>query len=420
MIALVDCNNFYASCERLFRPELTGRPIVVLSNNDGCVIARSDEAKAVGIKMGAPAFQMQDMLNTHGVAVFSSNYALYGSLSNRVMTTLNANCAAVEPYSIDEAFLFLSDMAFVHLETYAYELRRKVGYVGIPVTIGIAPTKTLAKMANRFAKKTKKNIGIHVLDSPQKTEEVLRFTEVGDIWGVGKQYAALLQRHGFHTAYDLSQAPQEWIRKEMSVVGQRLWNELHGMACIEQEMEPPAKKNICVARSFGQLLSQKEDVAQALANYTAIAARKLRKQQSCCRVLQVFVQTNVFRQQDRQYSRTTTVQLPVASSDTAELLHYAAIALDRIWKPGYNFKKTGILLADFVPQKQVQYGLFDAVDRPKNDRLNEAMDAINRRYGGKEMVKFAIQGTGSKWKLRQQKLSPCYTTRIADILTIKI
>lgn len=420
MIALVDCNNFYASCERLFRPELAGKPIVVLSNNDGCVIARSDEAKAVGVKMGAPAFLMQQMLSEKGVAVFSSNYALYGSLSNRVMTTLNANCAAVEPYSIDEAFLFLSDMAFVNLESYALDLRRKVGYVGIPVTIGIAPTKTLAKMANRFAKKNKKNSGVHVLDTPQKTEEVLRLTEVADIWGVGKQYAALLQQHGFHTAYDLSLAPQEWIRKEMSVVGQRLWNELHGVACIEREMEPPPKKNICVARSFGQLLSQKEDVAQALANYTAIAARKLRKQQSCCRVIQVFVQTNTFRQQDKQYYRTTTVQLPVASADTAELLHYAAIALDQIWQEGYNFKKTGILLADFIPQKQVQYGLFDAVDRPKNDRLNKAMDAINLRYGGKEMVKFAIQGTGSKWKLRQQKLSPCYTTRMADILTIKI
>ncbi|SKD10089.1 DNA polymerase V [Chitinophaga ginsengisegetis] len=420
MIALVDCNNFYASCERLFQPALRGKPIVVLSNNDGCVIARNDEAKAIGIKMGAPAFLMQDQISRHGVFVFSSNYTLYGSLSNRVMAVLQANCEKTEQYSIDEAFLYLGDLKHIDLEKYAGELRSKVNDVGIPVTIGIATSKTLAKMANRFAKKTKKDIGVHILDSSDKVNEVLRFTEVADIWGVGKQYAAVLKAHGFNTAYELSLAPQEWIRKEMSVVGQRLWNELHGMSCIEMEEEPPAKKNICVARSFGQLLSEKEDVREALANYAAIAASKLRQQNSCVTVLQVFLQTNVFREQDRQYYRSATVQLPVASNSTKEILHYSGIGLDRIWQNGYNFKKVGILLLDLIPADQVQYGMFDKIDRPKDNRLSKAMDSINRHWGGKELVKFAVQGYDRKWRLRQERLSPCYTTKISDILTIKI
>ncbi|MDR6565474.1 Y-family DNA polymerase [Chitinophaga ginsengisegetis] len=420
MIALVDCNNFYASCEKLFQPALKGVPIVVLSNNDGCVIARNDEAKDIGIKMGVPAFLIRGQIMSHRVSVFSSNYTLYGSLSNRVMAVLQANCELIEQYSIDEAFLFLGDLQHVDLEKYAFDLRAKVNDVGIPVTIGIAPSKTLAKMANRFAKKTKKDVGIHILDSNDKINEVLRFTQVADIWGVGKQYASVLEAHGFNTAYDLSLAPQEWIRKEMSVVGQRLWNELHGMSCIAIEDEPPAKKNICVARSFGHLLSEKGDVREALANYTAIAAAKLRKQASCVTVLQVFLQTNVFREQDRQYYRSTTVQLPVASNSTKELLHYSGIALDRIWQDGYNFKKVGILLLDLIPANQIQYGIFDQLDRMKDNRLSKAIDSINGHWGGKELVKFAVQGYDRKWKLRQEKLSPCYTTRFSDILTIKI
>lgn len=421
MIAIVDCNNFYASCERLFQPSLNARPIVVLSNNDGCIIARSDEAKAIGIKMGAPAFLMEEMLSSHAVAVFSSNYTLYGSLSERVMATLNIFAEQIEIYSIDEAFLYLGDQKYIDLEEYACNIKKTVFQnVGIPVSVGVAPSKTLAKMANRFAKKTKKEVGVHILDTKEKIREVLGFTEVSDIWGVGKQYTQLLQSQGFNTALDLSEAPEEWVRKEMSVVGQRLWNELHGIACIELEEEPPAKRNICIARSFGQLLNQKQDVAEALANYTAMAAQKLRKQNSCTSVLQVFLQTNVHRQQDKQYYRSITISLPVASNNTLELLHYATIGLGRIWREGYNFKKVGIMMLDLIPSDQIQYGIFDQVNRHQNDRLSKAMDAINQHWNGKEMVKFAIQGYGRIWKLRQEKLSQCYTTRLSDILTIKI
>lgn len=421
MIALVDCNNFYASCERLFQPKLEFRPVVVLSNNDGCVIARSNEAKDIGIKMGAPAFLMEEMLNKYNVAVFSSNYALYGSISNRVMQVLQEYCPTVEIYSIDEAFLSLGDLPHIKFEQYAIDLKSAVKAVGIPVSIGIAPSKTLAKMANRFAKKSKKQqTGIHIIDSPQKIQEVLQCTEVGDIWGVGPQYAKLLKLNGFKSALDFSLAPEEWIRKNMTVVGQRTYRELKGIPCIEFEEEPPAKQNICIARSFGKLLSKKRDVEEALANYTAMAARKLRQQNSCCRLINVFIQTNNFRTQDPQYYKAINIQLPVATSSTSELLHYASTGLDRIWRDGYNFKKVGILLLDLIPSSQVQFGVFDTVDRPRNDRLMQAMDAINRSWDGKELVKFAAQGYERKWKLRQEKLSPCYTTRLADVLTIKI
>lgn len=420
MIALVDCNNFYASCERAFQPKLQGRPVVVLSNNDGCVIARSDEAKELGIAMGAPAFLMEKMLTTHNVAVFSSNYTLYGSMSDRVMRTLAAHCGTMEQYSIDEAFLFLGDMPHIDLERYAVDLRAAVKATGIPVSIGVAQSKTLAKMANRFAKKTKKEVGVHVLDSQVKIDEVLTFTEVADIWGVGPQYAKLLAKNGFKTALDLKLAPEEWIRKNMTVVGQRLLNELRGIPCVEFEEEAPAKKNICVARSFGQLLSEKEPVSEALANYTAIAARKLRKQDSCCRVLNVFLQTNNFRTQDPQYFRSINLQLPVATNSTSELLQYATDGLTRIWRDGYRFKKCGVMLLDLIPATQVQFGMFDGRDRTRDARLMTAVDAINRAWAGKELVKFGRQGYGLRWKLRQERLSPCYTTRISDILTINI
>lgn len=419
MIALVDCNNFYASCERLFQPKLQGRPVVVLSNNDGCIIARSDEAKELGIRMGAPAFLMEDMLASHKVEVCSSNYTLYGSLSNRVMSVLRASCPLVEVYSIDEAFLYIGDIFGVDYFQYAVDLQARVRAVGIPVSIGVAPTKTLAKMANRYAKKNKKKVGVHVLETDEHVAEVLGFTEVQDIWGIGPQYAKLLEGHGFKTALELFSAPEEWVRKNMTVVGQRLWNELHGIPCVTFEEVVPDKKNICVARSFGQLLSKKADVEEALANYVSIAARKLRQQSSCCRVVQVFIQTNNFRTQDAQYYRSINVPVPVATASTRELLHYATWALGAIWKDGYNFKKVGVLLLDLVPADQVQTGLFDVRDRAKDERLMTVLDRINRA-GERELVKFAVQGNGRKWKLRQERLSPRYTTRIEEVLTIII
>jgi DNA polymerase V len=420
MIALIDCNNFYASCERLFNPLLQQKPVIVLSNNDGCVVARSDEAKALGIEMGTPAFMMEDLIRAHNVQVFSSNYTLYGDLSDRVMFTIGTFGDRVEIYSIDEAFLDLSSFRHYDLSAYGHTIRESViKNTGIPVSIGIAPTKTLAKMANRFTKKTKKHIGVHCADTQDKITELLKFTEVKDIWGVGAQYAKLLTSNGFNTAFDFSNAPEEWVRKNMSVVGQRMYNELSGISCISWEYVPPKKKMICVARGFGKLLTEKKDILEALSNYTALVAAKLRTEKLATGVIHIFLQTNAHRQQDQQYFRSVNMQLPVASSSTPELIRYARKAFELIYRPGYNYNKTGCIAMELVPDNQVQYGIFDNENRERDSRLMKTLDAINRSFG-KNLVRFALQGYGNKWKLRQQKLSPCYTTRIQDVLTIKI
>lgn len=421
MVALVDCNNFYASCQRLFEPRLRNKAIVVLSNNDGCIIARSSEAKDLGIKMGAPAFLMEDFLLENKVEIYSSNYALYGSLSDRVMSTLSTFTPAMETYSIDEAFLDFTGMKYHDLHQLAFQLASTVKQnVGIPVSVGVANTKTLAKMANRFAKKIKLVTGAYVLDCDWKTEQVLNFTEVQDIWGIGPEYAKFLKRYKFKTAMDLSKAPENWVRENLTVVGHRLWKELNGTPCIELEEAPPPKKNVTVARSFGKLLTVKDDVAEALANYTAIAAEKLRKQNSCCRVINVFLQTNNFRTNDPQYFRSLNVELPVATNSTRELLKYTTFALNRIWRNGYRFKKTGIMLLELVPADEVQLGLFDKEDRKRDERLMKVLDTINKKWSGKELVTFGRQTGNRRWKLRQEKLSPYYTTRLSDVLTVNI
>lgn len=419
MIALIDCNNFYASCERVFNPSLERKPIVVLSNNDGCVIARSDEAKALGIEMGAPAFMWEEFFEKNKVQVFSSNYVLYGSLSNRVIQLLTTFTPAIEMYSIDEAFLDFTGREHFDLHQTATAIKKTVKqHLGIPVSVGIAPTKTLAKMSNRFAKKTKKNIGVHVIDSKEQINEVLAFTGVSDIWGVGPQYARLLIKNGFNTAMDLVNAPEEWIRKNMSVVGQRTLNELKGIPCIELEDIAPAKKNICVARGFGKLLTRKEDVMEALSNYVSIIAKKLRKAKLCTKFINVFVQTNVHRKQDKQYFSSINVQLPVATNSSIELIKYATEALERIFRDGINYNKCGCIANDLVPEDQVQYSMYDTLNRKKDKELMNTVDIVNNRFG-KDLVRFAKQGYGKKWKLRQMKLSPCYTTRFEDILTIQ-
>jgi DNA polymerase V len=420
MIALVDCNNFYASCERLFQPALQNKPVVVLSNNDGCVIARSDEAKALGIDMGAPAFQIKELLHQHQVAVFSSNYVLYGDLSDRVMNTLSRFADEVETYSIDEAFLNLTAFRYNNLTEYGLQIKNTViQNTGIPVSVGIAPTKTLAKMANRFIKKKNKQLGVYCIDTMEKIKFILQQTEVKDIWGIGSQYTKLLTRNGFITAWDVAQAPEEWIRKNMSVVGLRMHNELKGISCIAFEEMPPKKKMICVARGFGKLLSEKKEVMEALANYTAMVAAKLRSEQLATNTIQLFVQTNAHRSGDKQYFRSLTISLPVATNSTHELIRYAQQGLETIYRPGYNYSKTGITAMELVPEQEVQYNIFDKENRTRDSKLMKVMDVVNKSFG-KNAVRFALQGFSASWKLRQLKLSPCYTTRIEDVLIVKI
>jgi DNA polymerase V len=306
MIALVDCNNFYASCERLFAPELRSKPVVVLSNNDGCVIARSDEAKAMGIKMGVPAFEIKNLIERQKVYAFSSNYTLYGDISNRVVQTLSQFTDEIEIYSIDEAFLNLR--GFSNLESYATQIRSIVKqHTGIPTCVGVAPTKTLAKIANRYAKKHHKDVGVWVLDTPEKVEQALKATSTEDIWGVGRRYAKMLEAHNILTAYDLSKTNESWVKAKMSVVGQRMLYELRGISCLSLELINEPKKNICTSRSFGIMLTDKAPLSEAIANFAAACAFKLRKQRSVANFIQVFVTTNPFAKNEKQYFNSITI-----------------------------------------------------------------------------------------------------------------
>lgn len=419
MYALVDCNNFYVSCERLFNPKLIGKPVIVLSNNDGCAIARSDEAKALGIVMGTPAFMIKDLIETNQVKVFSSNYTLYGDISDRVMKTLGSFVPRLEMYSIDEAFLDMHDMPYTNLLQLGMTIKKTVMQnIGIPVTVGIAPTKTLAKMSNRYAKKRHKEVGVYWAANKEMVTELLHNTGIENVWGIGHRYATFLQTNGIKNALDLVQAPEEWIRKKMTVQGQRLLNELKGNACFAWEFDPPAKKNICTSRSFGKLQTDINEIREALCNYAATCALKLRKQKSCCKKLQVFIQTNPHKTEDRQYFRAINIQLESATNNTSEIIKYANKGLDIIFKMGYNYLKCGIIVMDLVPEQHIQASLF-SVAKPKAKNIMEAMDKVNNALG-KETVRMAIQGFEKRYRLKAEFLSPCYTTNINQLLKVKI
>lgn len=419
MFALVDCNNFYASCERAFNPALNGKPVVVLSNNDGCVIARSNEAKALGIKMGFPAFKYEKELERDHVAVFSSNYTLYGDMSQRVMNTL-ATCAPnIEVYSIDEAFLNFTGFDPGDLTQYALDIRYRVSKgTGIPVSVGIGPSKTVAKIANHFAKKQKRRNGVCVIDTEAKITAALKVFPIHDVWGIGRQYSEFLERFKIRTAYDLVKMPDEWVRKNLSVVGLRTKKELLGESCFQMEEEPPAKKAICTSRSFGKMQSDEAYISEAISTFASACGSKLRAQQSCANIIMVFIHTNPFRKDDPQYYPTRVVKLPAATNSSIELVKYARMALKQIYKPGLRYKKAGVILSGIVPERHVQLSLYDHVDHPKHQRVMSAMDKLNARYG-REFVQLAAQGTGRVWKLRQEKLSPCYTTRWEDVIVVK-
>ncbi len=420
MIGLVDCNNFYASCERLFRPELRGLPVLVLSNNDGCVIARSNETKALGIKMGVPAFEIKELIKQHNIFVFSSNYTLYGDMSNRVMTLLGEYAPEMEIYSIDEAFLFFYGFEYYDLTEYSKQIVKHVTKgTGIPISIGIAPTKTLAKMASKLAKKVPANKGVFVMDTEDKINTSLKEFPIEDVWGIGRQYAELLKKNNVNTALDFINKPKGWIQKNLTVVGLRMWNELHGEPQIEWELEPPPKKNICTSRSFGSMLTEYEPIAEALSNYAARCGEKLRKQNGCANAIMVFLHTNQFRKDLPQYAKNIVIKLPVASNSNMELIHYALQGLKRIYKKGYHYKKVGIIVSEIVPDNAVQQNLFYVGDRAKQNSIMETIDVLNSKMG-RDKVRIASQGFNRIWKLKQEQLSPCYTTRMKDIFTVNI
>ncbi len=420
IFALVDCNNFYASCERLFRPDLAGKPVLVLSNNDGCVVARSAETKALGIKMGVPVFQVKDVIRQHNIQVFSSNYPLYADLSSRVMRTLETLAPRVEVYSIDEAFLDLTGMKSVcALEDFGRQVKSTVEqWTGISVCIGIAPTKTLAKLANHAAKKYPATGGVVDLTSKERQKKLLALTPVGDIWGVGKKLTQKLEAIGIHTALELAQSSPERIRQQFSVVLERTLYELNGVPCLEIEEVAPHKQQIISSRSFGRLITRLDDMKQAIAQYTARAAEKLRAEQQQAKVLTVFIQTNRFKQSRNSYSNSATGQLAIPSSDTRVLTTLAMQLLQSIWKDEYQYNKGGVMLADFYDQHALQTHLFDdAQQTATSNKLMAAVDSINNSGLGK--VFLARQGMNNIWSMRREYLSPAYTTQWSDLPKVK-
>lgn len=416
-IALVDCNAFYASCEQLFDPGLAGRPVVVLSNNDGCVIARSREAKALGIRMGAPAFQIKHTVRKHGVAVFSSNYTLYGDLSQRVMDVLAQHAPAVEVYSIDEAFLDVSHVPDVERPAFARALQATVRrWTGIPVGIGVGTTKTLAKVANRLAKSSAKCGGVLDLARSPHLPRALAALDVGDVWGVGRRWSVMLRAAGIATAAELAAADDAWVRRKMGVVGLRMVLELRGTACLPLELAPSPRLSCCVSRTFGEAVTGKHDVHAAVATFTARAAEKLRKDGLAAGQMQVFITSDRFRPEQVQYTGATTLAPECPTHNGLALGRLARRAVDRLYREGIQYRKAGVLLFDLQPAAGVVGSLFAQPD-PRAERVMATMDAINRRYG-RGTLKLAAEGTGAlPWLTRRQRLSARYTTRLAELPT---
>ncbi|MDT8300590.1 MAG: Y-family DNA polymerase [Sedimentisphaerales bacterium] len=404
IFALVDCNNFYASCERVFNPKLEGRAIVVLSNNDGCVVARSNEAKALCIGMGVPAFEVEESLRKNNVEVFSSNYTLYADMSSRVMETLSAFTPDIEIYSIDEAFLHL-DGFNCSLTDYGRKIRRTVKqWTGMPVTVGIARTKTLTKIANRIAKKSD---GVLDLTDSSCLDRVLAGIPVEKVWTVGIRTAIKLKRAGIKTALALSNADIGWIRQKFGVVGVRTVYELRGISCYPLEQNPPVKKSITVSRMFGKPVKSVEELKEAIASYASRAGEKLRGHGLAAGVMTVYVTTSRFI--EHRYFNSHTVEFAVATSNTIELVRSACRCIERLYREDCAFKKCGIILNGLVLENQVQKGLFDNVDRLKAQRLMQAVDAINNRLNGP--LHLAAEGLGQAWKVKFKRRSNRYTSR---------
>ena len=418
-VALVDCNNFYVSCERVFNPKLEGKPVVVLSNNDGCVVARSNEAKALGIRGGIPAFKIDHLIRSGEVYARSSNYSLYGDMSQRVMKTLAQFTPEMEIYSIDEAFLNFSGITCGSLREYGITISATVRqWTGIPVTIGIAETKALAKIANRLAKKSPRAGGVLDLAASPYQEKALSIIPVDKVWGVGRRYAKFLRKHGVETALDLRNAEDSWVKKHMSVVGLRLVRELRGIPCISMELCPPTKKEICVSRSFEKPVTSLNEMREAIAVYTARAGEKLRNERSAAGALMVFMMTNRFRDAP-QYCKSTVLELPVPTGCTQELIMYANRGVEKIFRKGYRFNKAGVILADLVPENQIQTDLFDTRNREGSKKLMQALDAVNARMG-KDTLKYAAAGVKQRWKTKFNKRSPRYTTRWCELAEVSV
>ena len=419
MFALVDCNNFYASCERIFQPTLNDKPIAILSNNDGCVIARSNEAKALGLPMGAPAHQFLSFFRQHKVQVFSSNYPLYGDMSQRVMEVLRQFTPEVEVYSIDEAFLHFDGFEHYDMEAYVQQMRKRVGkWTGMPVSIGLGPSKGLAKVANRVAKKfADRTKGVYVIDSEEKRIKALKWLPIADVWGIGRKHARRRALNEVKTAYDFTQLNDDWVRKQMSIVGLRLKKDLEGTATIPMEMIAAPKKAIATTRSFESLITSYEELRERISTYATLCAEKLRKQGSSCHALYVFVRSNPFMPDLPQYRNGMLVTMPFASQSSLTISKYALKGLEHIFKDGIQYKKAGVMVTGIVPKTAQQLTLFDGEDS-RHEALMQRIDQLHRKYGPHK-IKLANQDLSRTFKMKQAHLSPRYTTDIHDIITVR-
>ena len=417
IFALVDCNNFYVSCERIFEPSLEGRSVVVLSNNDGCVVSRSNEAKKLGIGMGVAFFKVKDFADKHGLVALSSNYTLYADMSRRVMETLCNFTPEIEVYSIDEAFLNLSGFGD-NLADYGRRIRQTVKqWTGMPVSIGIAETKTLAKIANRIAKRSPEADGVFELTGQARIDEALARTDVEHIWGVGIKTCIKLKRAGIKTAFALRGVDIEWMRRRFGVTGVRTVYELRGISCYELEEQPPTKKGITVSRMFGRKVETVEELKEAIASYASRAGEKLRDEGQAAGTMTVFVTTSRFVESRKRYFNSRGVHFPTATNYTPELIDYATGAVERLYKKGFLYAKAGLILGDLVPEGRVQGNLFDQADRQKSRRLMQAIDAVNLKLPDSRLI-WAAEGIDQAWRTKFAKRSKRYTTQWDELLDV--
>lgn len=415
--ALIDCNNFYASCERVFDPTLINRPVVILSNNDGCVIARSEEAKQLGVPMGIPEFKLRPFVKKYGIAVKSSNYALYGDMSNRVMETLKTITPELEVYSIDEAFAEIHASPAAELEITGRKIREKIlQWTGLPVSVGIAATKTLAKAANEAAKKDKSFRGVFAVTTDLQREKLLRNIEVGDVWGIGRNYSVLLNGFGIKKAWDLCRQTDSWIKNNIRITGLRTVWELRGIPCLQIDDVAEPRKGILSSRSFGNVVYDPDHLKEAVAAFTARAAEKLRAQYSMASAVSVILVTGKYDNPERPYKHGMEVSLEIPTFSTPVLIKAAVQCVNELFTPGRKYKKAWVMLSGIIPVNKVQGNLFASMDDLKKDQeLMESMDEINTKFGRNSLI-LASAGTDRPWQMKQQYLSKRYTTNWKEII----
>ncbi|MFL2612353.1 MAG: Y-family DNA polymerase [Flavobacteriaceae bacterium] len=418
MFALIDCNNFYVSCERVFNPKLNNKPVVVLSNNDGCAISRSNEAKALGIPMGAPAFKYEELFKKNDVKVFSSNFPLYGDMSSRVMSILSKFTPNIEVYSIDEAFLKFEGFN-CDLESYCNEIKNTVlKWTGIPISIGLAPTKVLAKVANRIAKKfPERTSGVYLIDSSNKKENALKWLKIEDVWGIGFKHGKRLRDLKINTAYDFTNLEDNWVRKNMSVVGVRLKKELEGKSVLYLEEVRSPKKAIATTRSFEGTITDYEKIKERISTFAICCAEKLRAQNSNCNSIYVFIRSNKFQKNKPQYRNGILMTIPFSTNSSIIISKYAIEGLRKIFRKGINYKKAGTIVMGLDSSKSYQLNMFEN-ENPKHKCLMKTIDFIQKKEG-QSKIKLASQDLRKKWKMKQEKLSPNYTCKLNEIIKVK-